>query len=58
MIDLQAKTIKILSEPHNIPSSDIVHMDIEFTFRYEAETGNIGMNIGGAAPVAFFPCNG
>jgi len=27
-------------------------------FRYEAEAGNIGINIGVAAPMAFFPFSG
>ena len=27
-------------------------------FRYEAEVGNVGINVGGAAPMAFFPFSG
>ena len=27
-------------------------------FRYEAEAGNIGINVGVAAPMAFFPFSG
>ena len=28
------------------------------TFRYEVETGNIGINVGVAAPVSYFPFSG
>jgi hypothetical protein len=55
LIDHPEEPMPILEGSNKLISSDIVHMDKEFTFRYEAETGNIGMNIGVAAPMAIFP---